>query len=488
MVCSTRFSFTDTLSIFPAAWLRGEYATHRRNVLFNVQRALLATTDRADVDRETDRRDIVQRIQQQNRSNPVLGRAAGPFAGRTRAFSSYREERLWKEEMARLRSALATAGAGGGAAGGAASSHRQHHFAGLRAIPCPAAGCRDFVPFVEGQDPLQCPSCRTDVCPNCLEAKATATATATGDGGGSGTAARQEQQQEQQQQQQHRCDPDALRTLRVIAADSRRCPTCQVPIFRISGCAHMYCTNCNSGFNWGDAARAAAVVSLRRPADVAANAAAPVTAAAPAAASGAGAAAAPAPACPDTIEAALQRLTVARNSANLQRSYPILHVVTELFHAAATVRKPRTFAEDTFRALRVRFLLGDFTEDAWKKKLSAAEREVAWFHANNALIDTLVCTTADAVVRFSEDTSDAAWPRCERFVTETTELCKYLSEQATALSEIYERLPLKFSLDAKCSCTFDRAKVWLDDLQLKIAYARNTPVRRRRRGVRVVGA
>ena len=48
----------------------------------------------------------------------------------------------------------------------------------------------------------------------------------------------------------HKCDPDLLKTIRLINRDSRPCPNCKEPIFRISGCPQMFCTNCHTAFDW----------------------------------------------------------------------------------------------------------------------------------------------------------------------------------------------------------------------------------------------
>lgn len=48
----------------------------------------------------------------------------------------------------------------------------------------------------------------------------------------------------------HKCNPDILATMKKIEEDCHKCPCCGVPIYRISGCNHMFCTNCHNGFDW----------------------------------------------------------------------------------------------------------------------------------------------------------------------------------------------------------------------------------------------
>lgn len=48
----------------------------------------------------------------------------------------------------------------------------------------------------------------------------------------------------------HTCDPDILASTKLIAAETRNCPKCRVAIYRIHGCDQMFCTKCNTAFDW----------------------------------------------------------------------------------------------------------------------------------------------------------------------------------------------------------------------------------------------
>mgnify|MGYP002807901529 CR=1 FL=1 len=48
----------------------------------------------------------------------------------------------------------------------------------------------------------------------------------------------------------HQCDPDNVATVKLLAKDTKRCPKCACGVTKISGCDHMWCTNCNTGFSW----------------------------------------------------------------------------------------------------------------------------------------------------------------------------------------------------------------------------------------------
>jgi hypothetical protein len=48
----------------------------------------------------------------------------------------------------------------------------------------------------------------------------------------------------------HECKQEDIDSVKEIRNHSRPCPSCKSRIFRISGCDTMWCTRCNTGFNW----------------------------------------------------------------------------------------------------------------------------------------------------------------------------------------------------------------------------------------------
>jgi hypothetical protein len=49
---------------------------------------------------------------------------------------------------------------------------------------------------------------------------------------------------------EHTCDPDNIKTAELIKKDTKYCPKCNFGITKISGCDVMFCTQCNTSFNW----------------------------------------------------------------------------------------------------------------------------------------------------------------------------------------------------------------------------------------------
>jgi hypothetical protein len=109
--------------------------------------------------------------------------------------------------------------AGGAGAGGPAAVARQ-----WRVLQgCPRDGCRGYVTSLH-----KCGLCDQRVCRHChvgLPADATAT-------------------------EAHVCNPDEVATAQEMAAGTKPCPSCAAPIYRVSGCDQMWCSQCRTAFNW----------------------------------------------------------------------------------------------------------------------------------------------------------------------------------------------------------------------------------------------
>lgn len=48
----------------------------------------------------------------------------------------------------------------------------------------------------------------------------------------------------------HTCNPDTVKTIKLMKRDTKPCPKCNIPIYRIEGCAQMWCTQCHTAFDW----------------------------------------------------------------------------------------------------------------------------------------------------------------------------------------------------------------------------------------------
>ena len=49
---------------------------------------------------------------------------------------------------------------------------------------------------------------------------------------------------------EHKCNEDDINTAKLLKKDTKYCPKCNFGITKISGCDVMFCTQCNTSFNW----------------------------------------------------------------------------------------------------------------------------------------------------------------------------------------------------------------------------------------------
>ena len=82
---------------------------------------------------------------------------------------------------------------------------------------CPSAECRGFL-----ADDWVCGICKDTFCEKCHEVF----------------------------HEGHSCNPDTVKTIKLLKRDTKPCPKCNIPIHKIEGCAQMWCTQCHTAFDW----------------------------------------------------------------------------------------------------------------------------------------------------------------------------------------------------------------------------------------------
>ncbi len=82
---------------------------------------------------------------------------------------------------------------------------------------CPANTCEGFLSTA-----LKCGLCGIQACKDCHEIK----------------------------QEDHVCNPATVETIKAIAKEAKPCPKCAATISKIDGCDQMWCTQCKTAFSW----------------------------------------------------------------------------------------------------------------------------------------------------------------------------------------------------------------------------------------------
>ena len=184
--CAKEWTLHFLRSAFPNTFMNSDLKTHREDVLFQQEVALLPATQPL-VEREILREGIREQIRVINAEIYKLTRDV---------------EVLWNKYHAREESATTTT---------------RVEFV----RNCPAPDCRGFL-----SSQWKCGICSNWTCPTCHEVKGP------------------------DRNVEHICEPTNVATAELLARDTRHCPKCATPIFKIDGCDQMWCTQCQTGFSW----------------------------------------------------------------------------------------------------------------------------------------------------------------------------------------------------------------------------------------------
>jgi hypothetical protein len=88
---------------------------------------------------------------------------------------------------------------------------------------CPGTDCRGFL-----STGYKCGTCSRKTCSECTEVI------------------------DEDSETEHKCKPESVESTKAIKKETRPCPKCAAPIYKIDGCDQMWCTNggCNTAFSW----------------------------------------------------------------------------------------------------------------------------------------------------------------------------------------------------------------------------------------------
>ena len=82
--------------------------------------------------------------------------------------------------------------------------------------PCPQDDCKGYL-----DDTYVCGLCKKEACKTCRLPKHTG-----------------------------KCNPDIVATVKMMDRETKRCPKCNVPIYKTEGCDQMWCPSCHTAFSW----------------------------------------------------------------------------------------------------------------------------------------------------------------------------------------------------------------------------------------------
>jgi hypothetical protein len=190
--CRTEWSSRVISTKLLPCFFHGEYKTHLAKIAYDRERSRLPLVQ-SSLDNQKSQNDIKNRIAELKTNIGIINSAEADYRLAQRALKTL------YSEIANLEAKL-----------GITSNT-------VYSKSCPASGCRGFLNIE-----LQCGLCGIRSCKDCFEI--------SGD--------------------EHKCNPDNLATAQRLRSEAKNCPSCDVFIYRISGCDHMFCTSCNTSFDW----------------------------------------------------------------------------------------------------------------------------------------------------------------------------------------------------------------------------------------------
>jgi hypothetical protein len=201
---------------FSKLFMSQEYKQYRERILFERERALLPATQ--VIAEETIRRRELAK--EKSGIEGVLVVVYKDFCAASRSLAmdysdeKAREQNVLAAQCSGLRKELKRIDY---KLNGGVDEKKKGSVATSLIHPCSAEKCKGFM----GEDYL-CGLCGTQTCSKCLFTKSA----------------------------KHECKEEDVETATAIRKETRPCPECHIPIFRISGCDQMFCTQCKTVFSW----------------------------------------------------------------------------------------------------------------------------------------------------------------------------------------------------------------------------------------------
>jgi len=276
--------------------------------------------------------------------------------------------------------------------------------------PCPATECRGFLSTA-----WKCSICDLYTCSDCHELKGP-----------------------DREDPGHTCDPNNVATARLLARDTKPCPKCGAGITKIEGCDQMWCTACNTGFNWRTGTVASGPVHNPHYFEwLTANPDAPRAAHA-----------VPAGDCGVVLDRQImQKLTagISRNRVYMYQHTSIQNIPAstrylmeawrQMREKESDMRRNHTNYDDEFHNLRVKYMLNMIQDDQYKKTLQTTEKNALHKQANQQVYEVFVNSVRDTIRQVLTDDSIAH----KTLMDQVHQIHMYCTEQFKQIAKRFGR-------------------------------------------------
>lgn len=228
MACKHEWNREFLNSKLPKKFITGPLKTHRENIIYEREKALLPETQPfAEIVKRVDRlkekrlkiKDQLEKLQKEHHARPAPRYGEEYFKWQR----DYNIANITLTEKFKYLDKLIIylEGTVFHNAGRAQTVEERRTFV----KPCPSPDCRGFL-----STQWKCGLCSVHVCSKCHEIK------------------------NETEGQEHECNPETLASIQALERDSKPCPKCGAMIFRIEGCSQMFHTplsgGCGAVFDW----------------------------------------------------------------------------------------------------------------------------------------------------------------------------------------------------------------------------------------------
>lgn len=195
MACHKDFSMDFIYSVMPKKFHSGEYRDKLIDSLLSQEKSLLPDTQNL-VQAYINRGKKSKEIQELEDEKAYLKFRLKEIQDRIRVLN---EEQRRDDPLARIN-------------GGTLQEEKKERKKFI--MRCPDEECRGFL-----SQAWKCGTCEKYACSQCMVIKT------------------------ERNDENHICDPDMVATVKMIKSETKPCPKCAVPIYKIDGCSQMWCTD-----------------------------------------------------------------------------------------------------------------------------------------------------------------------------------------------------------------------------------------------------
>ena len=213
MFCNKNWSYEFVQTSFRPAFINGKYKDKKKVLMFEREKALLPATQ-TELAEEERYKAYTMKQRVLNSRTKILHNDIKHYSKIARARASTKKEKEEAitmideliEKITKIRekaTALYTAHYGEG--------HEEKKVEEVKrepVIPCSMNDCRGYLTRNNEERKLECGMCKTRHCHKCRCKK----------------------------EEEHKCDPNIVETVKLLASDTKPCPKCSIPIFKIAGC------------------------------------------------------------------------------------------------------------------------------------------------------------------------------------------------------------------------------------------------------------